>query len=391
MRGADTSDLAYDLTSCGSPPRAWGRPGPNGLVSLLCRFTPTCVGQTRYSGHRAGGRPGSPPRAWGRRRGRPDRPHPHGSPPRAWGRLGHLIRQATQVRFTPTCVGQTGLPPPDGTSVAVHPHVRGADIAFSSGRTWMFGSPPRAWGRLAQGGGPRDPQRFTPTCVGQTTAGYPTTRRVSVHPHVRGADSTCTYPCRPTSGSPPRAWGRRCRSGPGTGGRSVHPHVRGADDLVSRVLVSMRGSPPRAWGRLGLVSSGIGGLRFTPTCVGQTLAAVTQSDVVCGSPPRAWGRRYAFSRPSPLPRFTPTCVGQTHKSDNSFSHTIQFFCLLKHIYIEGLASRMWERVVPALETCQGEQAEPESFGGTDAAGDGRGESVRVGDGQGAVEIDAEVR
>ncbi len=48
-----------------------------------------------------------------------------GSPPRAWG-----IRAARGVdedtgRFTPTCVGNTGLPAVGAYAPAVHPHVRG--------------------------------------------------------------------------------------------------------------------------------------------------------------------------------------------------------------------------------------------------------------------------
>ncbi len=48
-----------------------------------------------------------------------------GSPPHAWGILLKLLNVSLLSRFTPTCVGNTsivGLSPPD---IPVHPHMRG--------------------------------------------------------------------------------------------------------------------------------------------------------------------------------------------------------------------------------------------------------------------------
>src|SRR5690606_37817072 len=111
------------------PPRAWGR--PDGFLNAQYdgRFTPTCVGTTRYCS-RSG--PASP-----------------GSPPRAWGRPVDDRRVRARPRFTPTCVGTTspggmncgesgGSPPrawgrrylldKEGSLLLVHPHVRGDDL-----------------------------------------------------------------------------------------------------------------------------------------------------------------------------------------------------------------------------------------------------------------------
>ena len=218
---------------------------------------------------------------------------------------------ATVCRFTPTCVGTTPL--------AKVPCLR---------RT---GSPPRAWGR----------RRYP--CAPKPAA--------SVHPHVRGDDSSMNAWPSGVSGSPPRAWGRRARpargachcgspprawgrrpasfdpidpSGftptcvgttrserPRTRTRAVHPHVRGDD------VVSDHEHDPQ--------------FRFTPTCVGTTRhRSHTRPPISVhphvrgddrgarvftwsfpGSPPRAWGRRGSARRCTGRPRFTPTCVGTT--------------------------------------------------------------------------------
>src|SRR5207302_390129 len=122
---------------------------------------------------------------------------------------------------------------------------------LTMGSVFLFGSPPRVWGRRTasrswrpemavrphvrgedqRAGAVHAAQvRFTPTCVGKTALGY----------KVRMA----------TPGSPPRAWGRRRATGPPGPGRSVHPHVRGED----RRPYDARRRP----------------VRFTPMCVGKT-------------------------------------------------------------------------------------------------------------------------
>ena len=159
-------------------------------------------------------------------------------------------REDRAYRFTPTCVGTTVARSLVPDSASVHPHVRGEDQlpvptvradAGSPPRAWgrllatlsacpQLGSPPRAWGRphramshRVYGSPPRawgiltasrlrmTPGRFTPTCVGKTSATCEPCR-APVHPHVRGEDAAAS---------------------PGFEARPVHPHVRG-DDAVMR-------------------------------------------------------------------------------------------------------------------------------------------------------------
>ncbi len=213
-----------------------------------------------------------------------------GSPPRAWGRRSGRHHPNRRERFTPTCVGTTphGRRGREGT--AVHPHVRGDDCSGVQARSCAFGSPPRAWGRRWRTSSGDSGMRFTPTCVG-TTASMPRGRSVrAVHPHVRGDDALAPRTMTVPIGSPPRAWGRRAE-GPepgrvvrftptcvGTTGavpgsparRPVHPHVRGDDALRRQTLDLTNGSPPRAWGRRQAGARCPSEKRFTPTCVGTT-------------------------------------------------------------------------------------------------------------------------
>ena len=234
-----------------------------------------------------------------------------GSPPRAWGQPRRSIQSSRHDRFTPTCVGTTTAP----------------RTPSEIGR----GSPPRAWGQLADGRVQPRQVRFTPTCVG-TTPG--------------GAEILPAF-----GGSPPRAWGQRHRleDGPvldrftptcvGTtpstrrtgASRSVHPHVRGDNSRFPAASRSACGSPPRAWGQQSIAVVVDISFRFTPTCVGTTRESSTgvhrrsvhphvrgDNTVTSktgrswtGSPPRAWGQLSASGIAYIPCRFTPTCVGTT--------------------------------------------------------------------------------
>ena len=271
VRGDDSASVNPCFFQIGSPPRAWGRRAHDYGVEETARLTPTCVGTTpRWTrcGRQAPVHPhvrgddfmcaywfnvgaGSPPRAWGRHTRPGDHManltvHPHvrgddtapsprmarcaGSPPRAWGRLRMIAKVGSRsLRFTPTCVGTTGVPLPCTCAIR--------------------GSPPRAWGRRSHLENVRGAGRFTPTCVGTTSERRKRMTRVAVHPHVRGDDHPLAEVALASVGSPPRAWGRRnhtarqaaslrftptcvgttdLRAGPRRG-RSVHPHVRGDD------------------------------------------------------------------------------------------------------------------------------------------------------------------
>src|SRR5204863_129587 len=130
VRGEDEEEHPQFPYAHGSPPRAWGRRTRKKRQTVLCRFTPTCVGKTI-------------PSASVTRSGL-------GSPPRAWGRLLALVLRPGPERFTPTCVGKTSGSRPGGRQPSVHPHVRGEDVCDGDPLLWT--------------------RRFTPTCVGKTVS-----------------------------------------------------------------------------------------------------------------------------------------------------------------------------------------------------------------------------
>ena len=214
------------------------------------RFTPTRVGTTssaRSSGHAA---TGSPPRAWGRRRNAAiTAALCCGSPPRAWGRLASQSAACTahSSRFTPTRVGTTRDRRAGHAPTAVHPHARGDDDA------------------------------------GRHDCGV-----LPVHPHARGDDDVDASR-RASTGSPPRAWGRRRRSP--LGSRSGSPPRAWGRRLTAVGIRATRGSPPRAWGR--------------------RLQLAARWALIAGSPPRAWGRLRQHEPHRGRLRFTPTRVGTT--------------------------------------------------------------------------------
>ena len=152
-----------------------------------------------------------------------------GSPPHAWG-----------IRSPPST-------PRD--RVPVHPHMRGEYPWCHRANAPCAGSPPHAWGIRNRGVLFVQLPRFTPTCVGNTFGRRATTRKASVHPHMRGEYSTASASSIVLGGSPPHAWG-------------ILDHRKTVCRLV--------GSPPHAWGILLRGQTNAVPRRFTPTCVGNT-------------------------------------------------------------------------------------------------------------------------
>ena len=152
----------------------------------------------------------------------------------------------------------------------VHPHPRGENAPHYDHPSDMDGSPPRAWGKRERRCAPTSESRFTPTRVGKTLGDLNGNWGYSVHPHARGENRA--YPTRvsPRDGSPPRAWGKRCRSTAAAAASTVHPHARGENGMQRQNWQLQFGSPPRAWGKQLLPVDGQGSHRFTPTRVGKT-------------------------------------------------------------------------------------------------------------------------
>src|SRR5690606_7178818 len=90
----------------------------------------------------------------------------------------------------------------------VHPHARGDDVGARGAPTPTSGTPPRAWGRLLEVVNDCLRQRYTPTRVGTTLPFMHAMLLRPVHPHARGDDWQVVPPRRGPLGTPPRAWGR---------------------------------------------------------------------------------------------------------------------------------------------------------------------------------------
>src|SRR5208282_1967880 len=91
-----------------------------------------------------------------------------GSPPRAWGTLGVNDVPEVYPRFTPTRVGNKLLASPRSRQASVHPHARGEHFRANHTIGPSCGSPPRAWGTRHDLDTDTTEVRFTPTRVGNT-------------------------------------------------------------------------------------------------------------------------------------------------------------------------------------------------------------------------------
>ena len=130
-------------------------------------------------------------------------------PPRVWRILQPSRTPGCVARFTPTCVGNTISVYCRLCQPAVHPHVCGEYNRAVSKSLDPAGSPPRVWGILGQRHHCSYHQRFTPTCVGNTSCFAISRRNSAVHPHVCGEYDGFIGVNRPSNGSPPRVWGIR--------------------------------------------------------------------------------------------------------------------------------------------------------------------------------------
>ena len=190
MRGEYFHTSHPGMCAAGSSPRAWGILRARRQIYCIFRFIPTCVGNTP-AGLALAKSPAVHPHVRGEylsdvRSGLAM----HGSSPRAWGILWESAAPWYAIRFIPTCVGNTVPGNRDERLDPVHPHVRGEYLRSSPSRGRRVGSSPRAWGiRPARYRCPV-PDRFIPTCVGNTRCSSKRCKAKAVHPHVRGEYAT---------------------------------------------------------------------------------------------------------------------------------------------------------------------------------------------------------
>ncbi len=134
--------------------------------------------------------------------------------------------------------------------MSVHPHMRGEYANFILIMTHAHGSPPHAWGIRLSSPDRGLLERFTPTCVGNTSGKLLGNQYRRFTPTCVG--NTCLLQCQ----------GRRY---------PVHPHMRGEYMYSSLSPRRQDGSPPHAWGIHNNKPGEARMLRFTPTCVGNTV------------------------------------------------------------------------------------------------------------------------
>ena len=184
---------------------------------------------------------------------------------------------------------------------------------LTTSRQTRCGSPPRVWGNLGlaelrsaahavhphvcgeiqrAGASHRDSHRFTPTCVGKSSAKSPA--------------ATLAY------GSPPRVWGNRQTVSSLTVASAVHPHVCGEIGVGMLSKMPHDGSPPRVWGNLSGTMADAAGDRFTPTCVGKSIVGVT-APTGQRFTPTCVGKSSSSRHSRDRRRFTPTCVGKSSR------------------------------------------------------------------------------
>ncbi len=207
--GEHSSSSRYSPSPAGSSPRVWGTPISRSSSRLSVRFIPTCVGNTVKAALTAGGMA----------------VHPHvcgehlptvplyrchkGSSPRVWGTQSAPGCRRFQMRFIPTCVGNTDPSIVVRGGFMVHPHVCGEHWARASTGLAPAGSSPRVWGTPPAFTSLRSMDRFIPTCVGNTDLPLFFPFICQVHPHVCGEHYKLSRENGMWKGSSPRVWGTR--------------------------------------------------------------------------------------------------------------------------------------------------------------------------------------
>ncbi len=253
-----------------------------------------------------------------------------GPSPRARGSRGEGGGGGGSARSIPACAGLTRGRGARGVGAAVHPRVRGAHRTRFCVSAPFRGPSPRARGSRERRDRPARGPRSIPACAGLTQQPRPRVAAVrsipacagltppaaractcaAVHPRVRGAHWSRSWPTSHRGGPSPRARGsphapaivlvvggpsprargsrhgrpkrrRRRRSIPACAGLTdrersgalpvpVHPRVRGAHTASFVTAFENSGPSPRARGSPAAGTSSPRGSRSIPACAGLT-------------------------------------------------------------------------------------------------------------------------
>ncbi len=131
----------------------------------------------------------------------------YGSSPRLWGTQTSTHPPHTLPRFIPTPVGNTMYQAVTGSDETVHPHACGEHNYFPVDLNNIFGSSPRLWGTPLKCVCIQALMRFIPTPVGNTPLPPLSLLRLPVHPHACGEHSIGIPAYSLIAGSSPRLWG----------------------------------------------------------------------------------------------------------------------------------------------------------------------------------------
>ena len=186
MRGEYCAGETLCYLMDGSSPHAWGIQGFWTASGEEIRFIPTCVGNTQANSFHSTLTTVHPHMRGEYRMTLNEIPVAVGSSPHAWGIRKSPWPESRPPRFIPTCVGNTPPDPPDQFFLSVHPHMRGEYPRVSTWPADSGGSSPHAWGILFLIINTRVKLRFIPTCVGNTTCTANCPTGWPVHPHMRG-------------------------------------------------------------------------------------------------------------------------------------------------------------------------------------------------------------
>ena len=125
-----------------------------------------------------------------------------------WGKVEILRKIKSPSRITPTYVGKSLPLKWLCGSCRDHPHVCGEKEELTSGFDGGRGSPPRMWGKEVIAAMNCHNIRITPTYVGKSNNGRKNSPFFRDHPHVCGEKWLSWLFVRFVWGSPPRMWGK---------------------------------------------------------------------------------------------------------------------------------------------------------------------------------------
>ena len=211
----------------GSSPRTWGTRQSSQSPSIVARFIPTYMGNTRPC-RSSRCRDAVHPHVHGEHEARfGDRQTGCGSSPRTWGTRSGTCSGPGRGRFIPTYMGNTLTWSGSRRRTTVHPHVHGEHGEPARGQKRVSGSSPRTWGTLSNHGDVWEMGRFIPTYMGNTRGDVLDDDTPRVHPHVHGEHCISAGMSGPGVRFIPTYMGNTFQTSRESFKTSVHPHVHG--------------------------------------------------------------------------------------------------------------------------------------------------------------------